>query len=134
MTNPDIATVAAGLTRPLIGIEHRTPQEVFDIMCDRIRMSGIEQQLDEAREENARLRHDWSRFSYGDPVEVARKRETAPEFPGFVIGWYERLDGARGYVLEHDPHRIVHVNPEGAVIARAFLTTDEQAMKEAEHG
>jgi hypothetical protein len=25
------------LTRPIIGIENRTPLEVFDIMCDRIR-------------------------------------------------------------------------------------------------
>lgn len=61
----------------------------------------------------------WSEFNYGEPVEVGRKRDTAPEFPGFVIGWYQRLDGARGYVLQHDPHRIVHVNPVGSVIARA---------------
>lgn len=27
----------ADLTRPIIGIENRTAQEVFDIMCDRIR-------------------------------------------------------------------------------------------------
>lgn len=60
----------------------------------------------------------WSEFDYGDPVEVVRKRDTAPEFPGFVIGWYQRLDGSRGYVLQHDPHRIVHVNPVGSVIAR----------------
>lgn len=25
------------LTRPIVGIENRTPLEVFDIMCDRIR-------------------------------------------------------------------------------------------------
>lgn len=67
----------------------------------------------------------WSEFGYSDPVEVARKRETAPEFPGFVIGWYQRLDGARGYVLEHDPHRIVHVNPVGSVVARATLASKE---------
>lgn len=30
------------LTRPIIGIENRTPQEVFDIMCDRIARSGLE--------------------------------------------------------------------------------------------
>lgn len=29
--------LAARLTRPVIGIENRTPQEVFDIMADRIR-------------------------------------------------------------------------------------------------
>lgn len=60
----------------------------------------------------------WSRFSYAASVQITRKREDAPEFPGFVIGWYQRLDGARGYVMQHDPHRIVHVNPEGAVEAR----------------
>lgn len=27
------------LTRPIAGIENRTPQEVFEIMCDRIRGS-----------------------------------------------------------------------------------------------
>jgi hypothetical protein len=31
------AVMATDLTRPIIGIENRTPQEVFDIMCDRIR-------------------------------------------------------------------------------------------------
>lgn len=30
-------SVMTELTRPIIGIEHRTAQEVFDIMCDRIR-------------------------------------------------------------------------------------------------
>ena len=29
--------VKANLTRPIIGIENRTAQEAFDIMCDRIR-------------------------------------------------------------------------------------------------
>jgi hypothetical protein len=29
------------LTRPIAGIENRTAQEVFDIMCDRIRLSGL---------------------------------------------------------------------------------------------
>jgi hypothetical protein len=75
--------------------------------------------------EVARLRNPampaWSEFDHGASVEVARKRESAPEFPGFVIGWYQRLDGPRGYVLQHDPHRIVHVNPEGSVVARAAL-------------
>jgi hypothetical protein len=28
------------ITRPIIGIENRTAQEVFDIMCDRIRLAG----------------------------------------------------------------------------------------------
>jgi hypothetical protein len=80
-----------------------------------------------ANEGEAVVRPSWSEFAHGDAVEVVRKRESAPEFPGFVIGWYERLDGARGYVLQHDPHRIVHVNPVGSVIARAALT------KGAEH-
>lgn len=32
-----------GLTRPVIGIENRTAQEVFDIMCDRIKaLSSLE--------------------------------------------------------------------------------------------
>ena len=32
-------TEAADLTRPIIGIENRTAQEVFDIMCDRIKLA-----------------------------------------------------------------------------------------------
>lgn len=33
----DKTALPEGLTRPIIGIEHRTAQEVFDIMSDRIR-------------------------------------------------------------------------------------------------
>ena len=29
------------LTRPIVGIEHRTAQEAFDIMADRIRLAGM---------------------------------------------------------------------------------------------
>lgn len=36
---PDTTLTSAELTRPIIGIENRTPQEVFDIMCDRVRRS-----------------------------------------------------------------------------------------------
>lgn len=61
----------------------------------------------------------WAQFNYADPVQAVRTRDSAPEFPGFVIGWYQRLDGHRGYVLQHDPHRIVHVYPEKAVETRS---------------
>lgn len=33
--------VKANLTRPIIGIENRTAQEAFDIMCDRIRSAFV---------------------------------------------------------------------------------------------
>ena len=33
------ATLA--LTRPIVGIENRTAQEVFDIMCDRFRLAAL---------------------------------------------------------------------------------------------
>ena len=39
-TNPDLAALneaATLLMRPIAGIENRTSQEVFDMMCDRIR-------------------------------------------------------------------------------------------------
>jgi|GEM_PF-5931835 len=36
----DKAMVTDALTRPIIGIENRTAQEAFDIMCDRIRRSA----------------------------------------------------------------------------------------------
>lgn len=38
-TIPKAAIKAADLTRPIIDIENRTAQEVFEIMCDRIRMA-----------------------------------------------------------------------------------------------
>ena len=38
------------LTRPIIGIENRTPQEAFDIMCDRIRGALTELQHRRAEE------------------------------------------------------------------------------------
>lgn len=37
MTTTDNAMVTDGLTRPIVGINNRTAQEAFDIMCDRIR-------------------------------------------------------------------------------------------------
>ena len=36
---PDISALVEALTRPIIGIENRTAQEVFDIMAHRIRLS-----------------------------------------------------------------------------------------------
>lgn len=39
MTITKAAIEAADLTRPIIGIENRTAQEVFDIMCDRIKLA-----------------------------------------------------------------------------------------------
>lgn len=35
------AVELARLTRPVIGLENRTPLEVFDIMCDRIRLASL---------------------------------------------------------------------------------------------
>lgn len=60
----------------------------------------------------------WSRFVYGDEVDIKQKREDSPCFPSFVIGWYERVDAPRGYVLQHERDRIVHVYPEAAVWPR----------------
>jgi hypothetical protein len=58
----------------------------------------------------------WSRFNHGDSVHVIRKRATSPAFPGYVIGTYQRRNGERGYVLEHERDGIVHVYPEVAVV------------------
>lgn len=41
------------LTRPIVGIENRTPQEVFDIMADRIRLSRSASPSDAERHERA---------------------------------------------------------------------------------
>lgn len=48
----DNKPVADSLTRPIIGIENRTAQEVFDIMCDRLRLAG--QDRGEGNKERAR--------------------------------------------------------------------------------
>jgi hypothetical protein len=37
LEQPLVEQAVESLTRPIIGIENRTPQEAFDIMCDRIR-------------------------------------------------------------------------------------------------
>lgn len=52
---------------------------------------------------------------YGEEAHAIQKRPTTPAFPGYVIGWYQRLDGPRGYVLQHERDKIVHVYPEQAV-------------------
>jgi len=48
----DKAMVTEALTRPIIGIENRTAQETFDIMCDRIRRSAA---LSEAEQQPVAL-------------------------------------------------------------------------------
>jgi hypothetical protein len=37
MDKDELVRLADELTRPIIGIHNRTPLEVFDMMCDRIR-------------------------------------------------------------------------------------------------
>lgn len=65
----------------------------------------------------------WAALEYGSAAQCAQKRADSPAFPGFIIGWYQRLDSeARGYVLQHDPDRIVHVYPEAATEPRALPT------------
>lgn len=50
------------LTRPIVGIEHRTAQEVFDIMCDRFRFSSRSTPTGEVDNEVLKLlrdHHNW---------------------------------------------------------------------------
>ncbi|MCD4509757.1 hypothetical protein LQT97_00770 [Brucella pseudogrignonensis] len=68
---------APNLTRPLIGIENRTAQEVFDIMCDRI-MSAIEpapspraQALEEAAQVAYRVCAEIRHITLGDKAAAA---------------------------------------------------------------
>lgn len=57
-----------------------------------------------------------ARFQYGDAVRVIVKREGQPRFPGYIIGWYQPLDGRHtGWVLEHERDGIIHVYPDAAV-------------------
>lgn len=60
MTNATVsarARGAAAIVRPIIGIENRTAQEVFDIMCDRFK--GHDARLiAEIREECAQIAED----------------------------------------------------------------------------
>lgn len=74
----------------------------------------------------------WSRFEHGDPVKVIQKRPDSVSFPGFVVGWYERMDGWRGYVLQHRYDRIVHVYGEKTVAADTSVGFDELRKKEIE--
>lgn len=57
----------------------------------------------------------WSRFEHGAAVKVIQRRPDSVNFPGWVVGWYERTDGWRGYVLEHRYDRITHVYGEKSV-------------------
>jgi len=61
---------------------------------------------------------EWSKFEYGDPVDIIQRRTDSVKFPGHVIGWYKRLDGPQGYILQHERDRIVHVYPEVSVYPR----------------
>lgn len=57
MTPVDAPTVStAPLTRPIVGIENRTAQEVFDIMCDRICGAPTSPGVAEAMREAAALK------------------------------------------------------------------------------
>lgn len=78
---PDIELTSAELTRPIIGIENRTPQEVFDIMCNRVRHSlaraGLEARKAEesmrerAASEGYRVCAETRHVTLGDAVATA---------------------------------------------------------------
>ena len=59
----------------------------------------------------------WCKLHYHDGAHVRQKHASPPRFRGYIIGWYERWDGHRGYVLEHERDRIVHIFPESVVAA-----------------
>jgi len=59
----------------------------------------------------------WCKLKYRDAAYVRQKHASSPRFPGYVIGWYQRLDGHRGYILEHNRDSITHVYAESVVVA-----------------
>ena len=72
MTNDQSKSVA-DLTRPIIGIENRTAQEVFDIMADRIRLSRTPSHGRVSDSEDGRLREA------ADACFIAAEPVPAPE-------------------------------------------------------
>jgi len=53
----EITEAVERATRPIVGMHNRTAQEVFDIMCDRVRFAlQAASELTRLREENSRLR------------------------------------------------------------------------------
>ena len=84
------------LTRPIIGIENRTAQEVFDIMCARLAayLSALGEQKPVAWPRGTRIRveHDG--------------------FEGVVLDPYITLEGKRGQVCQLAGARVVHVYGE----------------------
>ncbi len=57
-----------------------------------------------------------ARFQYGDKASAIVKREGQPRFPGYVVGWYEPMDGRhKGWALEHERDGLIHVYPDKAL-------------------
>jgi hypothetical protein len=80
---------APEVTRPIIGIENRTAQEVFDIMCDRF--TRATQPLS--------LTVDWpadAEFQLGDLVQ----KKGRASWRGHVRGWYRTELTELGYAVE----------------------------------
>lgn len=74
--NPTTSAPVEDLTRPIIGIENRTAQEVFDIMSDRIR--GAERTR-LALGEGAKAVGWLRKWSNGQPSEGLVKRQNLSE-------------------------------------------------------
>ena len=66
------------LTRPIIGIENRTAQEVFDIMCDRYR-GARNDVLEEAARTGYRICAETRHVTLGDKVEAAIRALKEPK-------------------------------------------------------
>lgn len=93
------------LTRPIMGIENRTPLEVFDIMCDRIKSAQAPAApLDPISMFVTLLA---SANPIGAPFRIEHDG-----FEGEVIGYYQRRDGKRGIVGQQIGTNIVHVYGE----------------------
>lgn len=116
---PDIELTSAELTRPIIGIENRTPQEVFDIMCDRVRHSLAATRTSEAAEPVA-----W-RPTYAqiiDLVEACRvRRDKSGESSRMMSKWIS--EGLNSLYAAPHPSP---VSEEVTEAAFAVLEADKQ--------
>ena len=93
-TTEQLKVIQADLTRPIVGIENRTAQEAFDIMCDRIR-----HHLPQGEGEVKRV---------AQAIGASLNKDDLPEG-----GWEEILaDAARAAIAALSPHPVSSVSRE----------------------
>lgn len=116
------------LTRPIVGIENRTAQEVFDIMCDRIRLSALPAgvvkpkplEWDEPKKPDLYCSYDYTKAN-GAGLTYQIEWKSWKDYPGYcvyagenMVGTFDTLEAAKSAAFADYSARIMSaIEPAG---------------------